>query len=211
MPHRRRTRKAAPASGRAAVAAIARQTVKRMAEKKFIEIDINGTSITDVNANLALTPLARGFSDGTRNGDQVTIVKLELRLDIRSDTTANIGSAIRMIIFQWHPTDATPPDIDNVLLDTSITRSTQQGYLVDGRKNFTILSDKIFQVSTVAGTEFMHSVHTVITKGFRKNIDYNGTSVTGIDNCYLLAISDFGVATTPPLMFGGVRFTYIDV
>ncbi len=207
--HRRR-RKALPAPKRAAVAAIARKTVMRMAEKKFIEVDLNGIGVDTTTANTPLTGIIRGFTDESRNGDEVIISKIELRLEFRSDVTANLGSSIRVILFQWHPTDGTAPTVANVLLAGTITRLTKRGYLVDGRKNFTILTDRQIDVSTVAGTNFMQDLHITKTKGFRKKIDYNGTAVTGLNNIYLLMVSDFATGTTEPICFGGSRFTYID-
>ncbi len=208
--HRRRRKKAMPVAKPAAVAAIARKTVMKMAEKKFHEVDIDGVGVDTTNVLIPLTGIVRGNSDITRNGDEVIIKSIEIRLELRSNVTANIGSSARFIVIQWHPTDSTAPTIANILLAGTISRLTKQGFLVDGRKNFTVLSDRMIQVSTVAGTEFMHSPKWMITKKFRKKIDYNGTAVTGLNNIYLLAVSDFGTGSTEPVMFGGSRFTYID-
>ncbi len=208
--HRRRRKKAAPVAKPAAVAAIARKTVMKMAEKKFHEVDIDGVGVDTTNVLIPLTGIVRGITDGTRTGDEVIIKSIEIRLELRSNVAANIGSSARFIVIQWHPTDATAPTIANILLAGTITRLTKQGYIVDGRKNFTVLSDRVIEVATVAGTAFMHSPKWMITKKFRKKIDYNGTVATGLNNIYLLAVSDFGSSSTEPVMFGGSRFTYID-
>lgn len=193
------------------VAKIAKNAVQRMSETKIFETDIDNTVLHTTSVCIPLSGIAIGSTNITRIGDEITVRSLHLQGEVRSNITDNIATAIRLILFQWHPTDGTAPVNANILRGATIGRITARGYVVNGRKNFTVLKDVYKMVASEPGGPFLLNFNWHLHKKFRKKIFYADTAITGLNNFYLLAVSDFATGTTGAVFFGGVRMNYLDL
>jgi hypothetical protein len=163
-----------------------------LVDNTYGSISYNGTDF-----NQCISQIPQGVTDSERVGDEAILTSIEFRLGIKVSTTTPVF--LRVICFQWHPTSV--PSYASILLDqhnTSFAPLTQ--YQHDTKQMYTILSDDLVSLSTVWTP--VQQVYRVITRGFRKTIQYQaGSSSTATNMVYVMAVSDVSSAG-PQVVFG---------
>lgn len=190
---------------------VAQRVVNRNIESKFKDTAI-GQPIDNTGYFVKLTDLGRGTSDqNERVGDKVRMAGLKMRFQLVS-AAADVTNIIRVIIFQWHPSDAIALNLGSILEGT--TNYTAM-YNHDQGANFSIFYDRTFTVNAqgIPNRMMMKTFNMYSRLGrmkwVRKTIKYNAGLSTGQDNLYVCFVSDSG-SVPHPSVFGTFRFTYKD-
>ena len=112
------------------------------------------------NVNYWLTPLTNGAGDNQRVGQSIAVETLDLRVKISSDSTA-LNQALRMIVFADNECDGAPPNLSDLLTQSTVATGAFQSFLNPayfGR--FKIIEDKVFDWSQLPGTHpLYHESH----------------------------------------------------
>jgi len=211
-------KKPMPALQKKQVRRMVRSGVNKNAELKY---QYPGTNISQVPISttgyLTKIPfqIPQGDGDNTRDGDHLTWCgSIPIRWEVINATT-DVYDHVRVILFQWHPNDTTPPTVGNVLLlgPTGVSDIFSM-YNHDRRQDYKILYDRT--VTTVQESNILavpvdvnytrYVQGTVSLKKARKQVQFLGGGLTGTNQIYLLAISDSTAATHPLLTWSSKIF-----
>lgn len=172
-----------------------------------------------------LTAIPQGPSDSTRNGDEVTLKHIHLRLFFINNTGLNSNPYViwRVIVFQYKASDlVTAPTITNILL-SSAANGGNSGALssrnIDYLSIYNVLYDRMFQ--TVAGLPSSTNNGSVANytslvkisvpmKYVKRKIQYIAGSTNAVNNIYLLVTTAQGPVTNNPQFIGDWDTTYTD-
>ena len=80
------------------------------------------------NVNYWLTPLTNGAGDNQRVGQSIAVETLDLRVKISSDSTA-LNQALRMIVFADNECDGAPPNLSDLLTQSTVATGAFQSFL----------------------------------------------------------------------------------
>lgn len=159
------------------------------------------------SVNSALNQIARGTSDnGERVGDSIRIKSIQLNwIPIAADST----NVLRFIVFQWYDVLVTPTAGD-ILINVGTVNAPNSLYNWDNKLRYRILYDKRVSLGTTAGNG-NGCYKKLITRGFRRDIRYNGAAATDFINnaIYTLVISD-SAAVAHPTVSWTLRMNYTD-
>lgn len=156
-----------------------------------------------------LSTVGQGDTDGTRDGDQLSVTKFEIRGMVK---TADATNNVRIIVFRWNG-DSTPSTTDIVqnFQGTGTDLDFLRPINHDHKKNIKILYDRWFRLST--SEAFMSDIpFRVVRYGKRlgaKKITYeNGTTTPLKGGIWMMAFSDSGAISHPGVSYEGmVHFT----
>jgi len=210
------------ASSKKYIAKVATQVVLRNQEKKYLDTVMQDNfplGITNNAQFVDLTIIAQSTttaSDTTRVGDKIRLIELMWNIQFEFDpASADLNSAVRMIIFQWKP--------NNNIYDPSSSILTLLNYddyssplNHDNGNQFRVLYDKTHVVckngqSTVMETKRRSFVNkTKSTKYISQNCDYIAGTGKGANHLYLMLISDDPFATSFTGIHGYARVVWTD-
>lgn len=142
-----------------------------------------------------LSQVAQGTLVTNRIGDTVKPTHLDIRYVY---TVADVTNLMRLIIFKWHPDDASDaPQANEILEDTTTSYACISPYKWQDRERFTVLYDHKFTFATpsVIQREFSKTIK------LRGNLSFNGTGLTGSSHIYFLLVSDSAAALHPQCLF----------
>jgi hypothetical protein len=164
----------------------------------------------------SLANIPAGAGQGQRVGREVKVKRMDISFEIFPSSgglflSPDTYNTVRIILFRWKVDTAMATPVLGNILDTAssaVAYPTQFPYNYDGRKNYHIIWDKVFQISNFPvydGTnvvrEFVKTIH--VKKSFygRKlgstTINWDSTNVFPDDNIYALYISDSAATPDP--------------
>lgn len=184
--------------------------VSRRMEKKYYDSNWN-TGVDWAGTIVDLCQISNGQSDITRNGDEITFV----RLDFVCSWTSSLDSfnTVRLVIFQWKPLQT--PLVSNIADTNSPNPITTINapyfqYNWDNRLQYKILYSRILHLDAVHGPVVKHFSGSIYGKRVNKRIRYNSTAlVPGYNHIYALLMSDDS-ASSYPVPFLRTRLVYTD-
>jgi len=152
-----------------------KNAIINIAAKNYKDYDVNDVTVTDdggTTFTYPLTNIAQGNGATERVGDSVMVSSINVRGQIRFNSTAEYN-ALRFIIFRDNQTVAdTTPSITQVLDQANPNGLMNMANV--GR--FTILYDRTFNVSAVKNPQINFKCYIPL----RLKVRYNGTAGTDI-------------------------------
>lgn len=192
---------------------VRKETVKRMIhsarETKYRDTAFNTTINITTQAPVDLTFIAQGDTDSNRIGDSIEWKNLEVRFALGSAGSVAAATAYttRVVIFQWHPSDAiTPPGYGDVMQSTTSAVSPPNH---DQMSNYKIIYDEIFNPSNVGEGTYTRDFVIPASRG-RKSINFLGGSTSGMNKLYMIAWTNVASGSTSPTFNYYTRLNYYD-
>lgn len=186
-------------------------------EYKAIDVSNPNAQVTNAGGVVLLNGCARGDDIGERDGRQITLRSVDIRMELQPIGTATSPHAIRIIVFVDKQANGTAPTPANVLTLTGSAEATVSAQNLEYRNRFWILSDKVYTFGCEYGGAAVGVEKLVATRFWRslniKTTFNSGTAGTVADiatnSLYLLAISDTATAAQEPFLqfYSRVRFT----
>ena len=214
MPYRRRFRRRRRRRryrGKKSTRAVAHRALKLAKKIAYSsEIKYHDVAIeTQVNWSGAgpidLANISPGLSDNSRIGDQIRVTSINFKWIAYQENSA--CSYIRVIVIRDHQ-DAIL-DLNQVLQETGNLSSFQSHYVHDLRKQYTVLFDKYFKITT----DYQDAVQQRWYKKLNFKVQYvaGGTSTISKNQIKAFAIADVSdQATQQPSLYGYMRLNYLD-
>lgn len=147
----------------------------------------------------------QGDNVSQRDGDQITIKKIVYNLQMAGADATNI---VRVIIFRWSQNNnATVPAVTDVL--QSLSPVSMYNYTNERSGKVHVLFDRTASLS-LEGTNCITWRGALWGRKIgKKRLIFNATAINGVDQPYILFISD-SVAVTHPSITGTLRMEYVD-
>lgn len=190
---------------KAAVARIANKVYNKKAEIKFHDADDVGSGIDSSGSVFDISLISQGDTDQTRDGDKIYVKSIIGRMTLTAGDATNF---LRVIIVQWLAENS---GITITKVIQSLTGAINQSYAHDYASARKILYDKTFTLGS-ANTASVPTVRTakfMITRGFKRTINFLGGSTDGYNKLYMVCVSDSGGVPNPTLAYS-VRVRYTD-
>lgn len=174
-------------------------------EVKFINASIvNNPSTTGTMTKIMSANPAQVAGDSGRDGDTIMIKSLHLRCLV---TVADGTNWVRLILFQWKPSDANyTPVVSDLIGLTGTPIQSQYRHDIKEQDEYNVLMDRTLNLTTYTP---QYLVQKNWYKGFRKRVQFDGAGMKANNHLFLLAISDSGVAAHP-LVDGVLQVRYTD-
>lgn len=201
----RRPRRPVPRRGRGLSSKAQSQVKRIIAVRQELKYAGNVSAYATYPAAPTLSKLliiAQGDGDQQRDGDRIMWCgTFELKLAF-INSNADLFNSHRVIVFQWHPNDATAPISTSVLLSgVSGAPDYTSHYSHDQRQLYTILFDKTFvTVGPIPGSaaitpttsESVTGLHfyKLSTRNLQKQVQYAGGSTNGTNQIYIITMND---------------------
>lgn len=191
---------------------------KKELERKFYIKDLSctpseGGTIIDLTGGIQ-----HGDSDFANcHGDNIGLQQCLIRLGI--DGTSTGGNMVRVILFQWKPSDNEDTPTIQELLSQYIVgnvyshRTFDQG--PNGMKKSNFLFDRTFFVQD-GTSEQMKFYQRNVYKGYARKVSFEGSTMTtgnakGVNKLFMLILSDASdMSTNKPIVFGQSEIVYTD-
>lgn len=190
-----------------------KRMVKAPLELKYHSKNWNGQTF-GTSGNYALFDLCdipQNTTDNGRIGDRVELSSFEYTFTIYP-YTVTAAHTIRIIFFQYKPNLAsTLPTLDQIL-DNGPTAmlDSWSPYDFDFRTDYTILSDKMYQMNPGSTTAVVTKGRTVLrTSRAKKDITFTAGSVFGANHIYCVFMTQSPIST-PPAVYGRSRIFFKD-
>lgn len=151
VPRGRRSAK--PKASRPVTLQQVRDIVRVAQEYKFFDSKVYATAISNTGSQYALSAVPQGDTDSTRDGDQINLHSIELKVEAYLQGTGGTNdftNQVRLILYQWHPmSTGSQPTVADILQDSaSVAQSpTMSNYKWDNRKDYTIVLDRTCNLS----------------------------------------------------------------
>jgi len=197
-PYRRYSKRSKRGSS-SYVRKIVKSEIHKESEKKYLPaLILSSFSTTATIASLC--DVIQGNTDQQRDGDQLYMLSLEIRL---YTVAADIFNVLRLIVFQWFPN--TVPLSSQLLFDPA--NGITSPYNHDQRYQFRVLYDK----TNITGADWHAAqlMHRYITKIPHRKVQYVNASIVGTNKLYYYIVSDSGVAPHPSVA-GYFKMNYKD-
>ncbi len=180
---------------------------QRTREIKYKE-NVVASSVSTTPSLALLTQIAQGATDTTRNGDQVDLHRVDIRISAAIDGTVapDNYNVVRVILFQWHPQSgiSTLPATTDILQNA--TQPQLSSYNHDTRWEYTILRDHTFSLS-MEGSR-VQTIRWNFPRMTHK-LQFSGGTTDGTNHLYLLMVSDSGTVDHPSVIFNS-KVTFYD-
>lgn len=174
------------------------RTLKKIAEKKKFDFSQASASIDYSGAIYSITDVAQGDTDVTRDGDQLTPLRLEVR---GAFVVGDAVNANRIVIVRWLPLDSSmAPAVASVLEVTGSALAPYSPYQHDNLRAgyFEVLYDTFFVEDTYSPIK---QFYIDLNIPQNKKMAFNAASTNGSGKLFLIAISDSAAATHPNIQF----------
>lgn len=157
---------------------------------------------------LNISGIPQGLTDTTRIGDSVNLLSIETCYTLYINNALLFVDAcfVRLIIFKWHPNDATVTPSLNDILDPLAVGATQicAPLSHDPRALFTMVMDKTLTLNEVN----LLNHHSRRKKALKGKIKYQAATTNAIGQLYFLYLSDVVLAQAPTLnWFSRINYT----
>jgi len=131
---------------------------------------------------IKLSAIPQDTTDLGRIGDSVKAVSVMFNLQLYYTT----NTTVRIILFQWHPSDLVQPLINDILEDVATFPSLSEPKR-DMKDNYRFFYDKKFTVS-----QYKPIINVNINKKNLKlrKTQFNAGGTVGTNNIYMLVITD---------------------
>lgn len=153
---------------------------------------------------------AQGTTAQTRVGDRCLLTHVSLRGRVVSNLASGTVNTIRVIMFYWKvDTAERTPNMDDILQATYASASwTPYSPVVVGQeaKDIEIISDRTYDVNQDSNAQV--SFH--INKKLNKKVYFNDNATTGMNQLYLMLVSDDGAVAYPQFEFIS-NVQYVDI
>lgn len=172
------------------------KVVRRTQEKKTWPFASN-TTVSSAGYLLDLTSIPQGDTDGSRDGDALRVLSIQLTC---AWTAADAYNIVRMVIFQWMPPSSigAPPALADIFQDTATP--VISAFTHDTRKSYRILCDRR---AVVDSDDPCKIFKMVCYKKMNRNLQYVGGTTTGRGNIYCWLVSDSAVSAHPACSWSG--------
>lgn len=181
------------------------QAIVRALEKKDHWVTAVSQSVSSTPTFVALSNVIQATtqaSDELRTGDEITPVKLRLRMQLSANSTATNTVARVMVVLaksEFTP-GSTAPDADDLLYDVSSgPKAVISAWDGDASQNFKVLYDKAFKLDYQQNTH-NHLINLSISKKNLKKLQFNAGTAEARYHLYLMYVSNQAV-NTPSLNY----------
>jgi len=188
-----------------------KSSVKRMIslrqEKKYHDVQFNGTAASSAAGSVDLSAIASGDTDIQRDGDQIYAKSLELRLNVTKGDTTNL---VRLLIVQAFIDNGLNTFSATDVLSDPNTYPNQSMLDYDNWRGqqFRVVAEKYVNIPSDANSGDWCE-HFDLRAIPRKKITFTGAATTGCNHLYLIYSSDSGAAAHPAI-YGYTRLIYTD-
>lgn len=181
-------------------------------ELKYFDTGDVTTQPTNAGAIVSLSSIVQGDTDVDRDGNQVKVRKLLMRIyAVQADATITGPTRIRMMVFIDKQSNNVPPAVTDVLE----TASPQSPMNLDFRLRFKVLYDKVIVLggtaaSITGGTSSLPAAKFLTVRkmlGNRKLVFPAATNEANTNNIYLLLLSDQATDVPDVIWNSRIRFT----
>lgn len=188
---------------------VVKAELKQEVEHKYF--DTTNLSVPSWNGTIIdLSAIPIGTSSTTRIGNKIQPISTRLAMEIIGPNA--VGSTyceFRYIIFRWKPDSV--PTAANIISVIGSNQTPHAPLVVDQRDQFTVIKDKLFNLSAALSgftTESSFQSHIINKRVRRPVISFDSAATTGSNKLYLLFISD-GTIQIPSIYYYN-RLIYTD-
>lgn len=182
-----------------------RRAVKRLItnrmEIKHFPIYAASTSLAAAPSYIQLTAIAQGDTDITRDGIEINLRAIVMRIAMYPGTSTN-GTVGRAILFQWKPDSNVDAPAATSILETSQTLDVYAPYSVATSQKYKILWDSIFALNLGAPP----IVRKIRVTNMIKKLKYTSAN-SGTNQLYILTVNDAAVNFGTYAYGGHVEYT----
>ena len=191
-----------------------KKVINRGKEKKIKDTQIGPTStpVDGTSTIAALNLIAQGDDFDERDGEEIRITKIEMRMHIFNSASAVADTIYRVIVLRANRNvDGVMPSVEAIIETDEV--DTHQNRL--NRGDYTFLYDKwgILPVATTSGD--IHRRILKFSKTFKKpklaTYDVAGATIGAVEKGGLFVILMNDQATNKPTYEANFRVTYVDV
>jgi len=183
-----------------------RKALAKAGEQNFFDV-YQTSAVVDYAGTLAcLSAVPQGNGDSNRTGDMITPKWLELRGSVTGNTTS-VFNSVRIIVFRWRPSNATPPIVTSILQQASTDTAPFSALQEDNYRGgvFDVLHDRIYAVTTY---EFQRAFDIRLNLPQTLPPSFIAAGTNGFNQIYILGISD--APTNKPAWRWYSRLVYFD-
>lgn len=200
MPFRKRARRAKKAVGSKLNPRQKRQVktlMGRRMENKYSPFYFENTSVSNLGTITDINNIAQGDTGITRDGQQIYLKQVKMRMIFVPADTTNV---VRAIVVQWHDDDTQAPTVADVLENpTNVPFLSPIKYF---SRKFAVLRDVTVGM-TLASTGVRYVDVNIFGKRLNKKVSFNSSSTKGKNHIYVLLISDSGATPYPSFSASG--------
>jgi len=175
-----------------------RQMIKKRVVKYSDSSWIGFSATSSVVSEIITDSIPQGPAQGQRIGDTVFVHGMDIRMNIVT-ANADIFNLARFVWFiWWQNTVGVSPGSTSVIENAS-AYGIYSHYNFEGRENFSLLKDVVFNMTGTASSPTPNSQHTFVCRFPLNNhrIDYNFGVTSATGHLYFLDYSDSSVAPWP--------------
>ncbi len=184
--------------------------VKRLLNVEFKNVDFIQTSqtVTTIPAIQSVSLIAQDDTTNTRDGAQVKATSLQIKYILSMDGDARV-STVRIMLIKDKQVNGAFHVAADVLDDVSTVDILVSPYELANKYRFTILYDKVHQMSITGNQQAQGSFYTKLDQVLR----YDGAAadISTVQSCgYTLMFFSNELAANAPLLTSRVRLRYVD-
>lgn len=174
-------------------------------ELKFLDTNANASSVDFSGILSLLSDPLQGDGSSERVGDRLTLVKLELRLNLEAADSTNL---MRFMLVQYFPSAS--PSVTTFLQNTGSGASPISQYSVATISDYKVLLDSgpinlvLGQANTQRSFKYLN-----VTNFSKKVVVFASNTTAASNHLYLLVISDSGAIPNPSISYN-IRLWYTD-
>lgn len=186
---------------------MATRQINGRAELKYDETNASQISPTLSWQNIKVSLIAQGNLDSQRQGDEIYVRDIELRLRVEQLAGGALSNAVRLVLVQYYQDDVTPPTGGSVMNIASGALAYISHYSHDLRRQYKILYDETFYLSSTGPT---NTGRVVITKPGRAKVRFDAAGQSGDGQIYLYHCSDQTSGASTPTFDYNCRVNFTD-
>lgn len=180
--------------------------ISRAIEKKFHDGSFD--LIADWDGDIVqLNSIPAGTTDSARIGDKISLSSLHMNVTLERNNAGDLPAIRVFIIWDKQNTIATPGDI--LFVGSGSPFSYLSALVVDDRRHFSVLSDKIYQLDSAGPNNITYRIR----KGLRKTTQFDGGSTTVVQGALKVIVfsSTDSAASNKAQMHAYFRVRYTDL
>lgn len=186
---------------------LALAAVKPLMEKKHHDT-VHTINVTSSTFAYDLCDPVQGITDTSRIGDRINLQSVQLSLRL----AYTIPALMRVMVVQWHDNSndlaINTVDLFQFGASPATSNSIMSPLNIDQSDKFTILYDRKISFNPQFSTSnTIKTKNIYLNKRFRRNVDFNEASTSGVNKVYLIIFSD---SVTAGACNGYARVRYYD-
>jgi len=164
-------------------------------EAKFVDTFTALVSIPIAGTITKITPPAQGNAQSQRVADEIRMLVLIFKVDVQLVAQAvAVYTKLRVIVFQWHPSDTGgAPTIANILRTAGTSHLSEAEYYLPDVPNRKILYDHVYcpiGTTTTPSGKDCHVFDVLHLKRFNHSIVFDPGAQTGVQQFYFILVAD---------------------